>query len=274
MAKSPPAADDTRHHTGKVTDPMRILFLNQAPSKPSYDVPRIEALLNSYASPGTKIEIGFPDPYEGSKLYATIGKQSQLNGLHHMMETPSIIRKIFWAQDNGYDGVISSNTFDPGVDGGRLAVKIPVIGPLRTSVNWAATLADRVGITVPLAGHVPYTKRILRAHGLDRVVADVMPIGVYRDAQSRKAEIFETTCGLIRSLVKDKGAEIIVPLGGALIPYIVDPDELAKATGVQVLNTKAISIRFCEACIRFGMTQSAISYPRADIGYDDFTGSA
>ncbi len=249
---------------------MRLMFLNQAP-KASYDVTRIEALLNSYASPGTRIEVAFPDQYEGSQLHETIGKQSALNGLHHMLETPSIIRKIFWAEQNGYDGVISSNTFDPGVDGGRLAVKIPVIGPLRTSVNWAATLADKIGITVPLPTHVPYTRRILRSHGLDRVVADVVPIGVYKDAHQRKDEIFEKTVNLIRGLVDQKGAEIIVPLGGALIPYIVDPDELARATGVQVLNTKAISIRFAEACVHFGMTQSAISYPRANIRYEDFT---
>jgi Asp/Glu/hydantoin racemase len=126
-----------------------------------------------------------------------------------------------------------------------------VIGPLRTSVNCAATLADKVGITVPLPSHVPYTKRILRSHGLDRVVADVLTIGVYKNAEKRKAEIFETTVRLIRGLVDQKGAEIIVPLGGALIPYIVDPEDLAKATGVQVLNTKAISIRFSEACVRF-----------------------
>lgn len=252
---------------------MRLMFLNQAP-RASYDVAKIEALLNGYASPGTRVEVAFPDQYEGSKLHESIGQQSALNGLHHMMETPSIIKKIFWAEQNGYDGVISSNTFDPGVDGGRLAVKIPVIGPLRTSVNWAATLADKVGITVPLPTHVPYTRRILRAHNLDRFVADVLPIGVYKDAARRKAEIFETTVKLIRSLVDQKGAEIIVPLGGALIPYIVDPAELARETGVQVLNTKAISIRFAEACVQFGMTQSELSYPRANIRYDDFTSTS
>jgi len=31
--------------------------------------------------------------------------------------------------------VIVSNTFDPGVDGGRLAVEIPVIGVLRASMH-------------------------------------------------------------------------------------------------------------------------------------------
>src|SRR5215469_10791924 len=144
--------------------PMRIMFLNQAPQRSAaYEVAKIEAQLNSYASPGTKVEIVFPDDYEGAQLYETIGSQSVLNGLHHMMETPAIVRKIFWAAENGYDAVISSNTFDPGVDGGRLAVSIPVIGLLRTSMHAALTLADRVGITVPLAGHIPYTWRILRA---------------------------------------------------------------------------------------------------------------
>src|SRR3981081_2055216 len=149
---------------------MRILFVDQQPrtekSQQPYDIMAIEKLLNSYASPGTKVEIGFPDDFPGSQVILAIGGQSTLNGLHHMMETPAIVRKIFWAAENGYDAVISSNTFDPGVDGGRLAVNIPVIGLQRTAMHAALTLADRVGITVPLASHLPYTRRILRSYGL------------------------------------------------------------------------------------------------------------
>jgi Asp/Glu/hydantoin racemase len=251
---------------------MRIMFLNQAPAKSShYDTAAIEAQLNSYASPGTKVEIIFPDDYEGARLFDSIGAQSMLNGLHHMMEVPSIVKKIFWAADNGYDAVISSNTFDPGVDGGRLAVDIPVIGLLRTGMHAACVLADRVGITVPLAPHVPYTWRILRTYGLDRFVSDIRPIGVYgKDVDRRKKEIFGITEKLINGLVKETRAEIILPLGGALIPYVVDPVDLANATGVQVLNTKAIGIRFAEMCVNFGWTQSAVTYPRAKLSSDDF----
>jgi allantoin racemase len=253
---------------------MRILMLNQAPRQkdkhPAYDVTAIDKLVNSYASPGTKIEIGFPDEFDGSDVFHTLGAASNLNGLHHMMETPAIVKKIVWAAENGYDAVVSSNTFDPGVDGGRLAVDIPVIGPLRTSVHAALTLADRVGITVPLASHVPYTRRILRAYGLESFITGIKPIGVYgKDVRSRKTEIFESTAKLIRSLVED-GAEIIVPLGGALIPYVVDPADLAKATGVQVINTKIVCIRFAEMCVTFGMTQSALTYPRGKLKSEDF----
>ena len=251
---------------------MRIMFLNQAPKRSAhYDAAVIEAQLNSYASPGTKVEIQFPDDHEGAQVFEALGGQSALNGLHHMMEAPAIIKKIFWAAQNGYDAVISSNTFDPGVDGGRLAVDIPVIGLLRTSMHAALTLADRVGITVPLPPHVPYTWRILRTYGLDGFVSDIRPIGVYgKDIDKRKNEIFEVTTKLIRGLIDETRAEIILPLGGALIPYVVDPADLAKATGVQVLNTKAIGIRFAEMCVTFGMTQSALTYPRAKLKYEDF----
>jgi allantoin racemase len=253
---------------------MRILMLNQAPMtakrRPSYDVEEIEELVNSYASPGTKIEIGFPDDFAGSDVFPSLGAESKLNGLHHMVETPAIVRKIVWAQENGYDAVVSSNTFDPGVDGGRLAVSIPVIGPLRTSMHAALTLADRVGITVPLATHVPYTKRILRAYGLESFVSGMKPIGIYgKDLKQRKAEIFDVTVKTIRSLI-DEGAEIILPLGGAIIPYVVDPSDLAQAAGVQVINTKVVSIRFAEMCVAFKMTHSAITYPRGTLTSGQF----
>jgi Asp/Glu/hydantoin racemase len=255
---------------------MRILFVDQSPrsetKKPPYQVEAIEKQLNSYASPGTKVEIGFPDDFQGARVMEVLGAQSGLNGLHHLMEAPSIVRKIFWAEQNGYDAVISSNTFDPGVDGGRLAVGIPVIGLCRTAMHAALTLSDRVGITVPLAPHVPYTWRILRSYGLDRFVSDIKPLGVYgADIAQRKDEIFKIAVKLIRSLVDDTRAEIIIPLGGALIPYVVDPAELARATGVQVLNTKAIGIRFAEMCVALGMSQSALTYPRMKLKYEDFT---
>ena len=254
---------------------MRILFVDQQPrtekSVQPYDIAKIEALLNSYASPGTKVEIGFPDDYAGSQLMNTIGGQSKLNGLHHMMETPSIVRKIFWAAENGYDAVISSNTFDPGVDGGRLAVNIPVIGLHRAAMHAALTLADRVGITVPLAPHVPYTWRLMRTIGLDGFISDIRPIGIYgADISQRGKEIFDTTVKVMRGLLDETRAEILLPLGGAIIPYVVDPKDLAKAVGAQVLNTKAVGIRFAEMCVACGMTQSAITYPKARLSYGDF----
>ncbi len=187
------------------------------------------------------------------------------------MAAPALVSKIFWAQQNGYDAVIQSNTFDPGVEGGRLAVTIPVIGPFRTAMHTALMLCDRIGVTTPLASDVPQTRRILRAYGLESFVADIKPVGVYsKDIQKRKNELLDAAAKVMRSLAVDSGAQIIVPLGGALIPYVVDPNDLAQAAGVPVLNTKAIAIRFAEACVAFGMAQSPVGYPHAALKMQDF----
>jgi len=253
---------------------MRILFLNKMPRNAAiYDVAGVEAQLNTYASPGTRVELGFPDNFAGSQVEKTLGSQAMLNGLDHMMEVPALIRKIMWAAENGYDAVIQSNTFDPGVDGGRLVVTIPVIGPFRTTLHTAATLADRIGITVPLASHIPYTWRLLRTMGMTSHVTDIRALGIYSsDIKERREEITGKAVDLIRGLVEDTGAECIIPLGGALIPYVVDPAELQERAEVPVLNTKAISIRFAEMCVSLGLSHSPRTYPRAKLSYADLVG--
>ncbi|MFM1816079.1 MAG: hypothetical protein RLZ98_2774 [Pseudomonadota bacterium] len=250
---------------------MKILFLNKAPRKGAhYDVERIEALLNSYASAGTKIEIGFPDDFPGAKVQEVIGNQSKLNGLDHMMDVPSLIRKIVWAAENGYDAVIQSNTFDPGVDGGRLVVDIPVIGPLRTTIHAACVLSDRIGITVPLSSHVSYTWRLLRQIGMAHLVTGIRPLEIYgADLMSRKDEITEKAAGLIRGLVQDTGAEAVIPLGGALIPYVVDPAVLQEQAGIPVYNTKSVSIRYAEMCVSLGLRHSPLTYPPVKVSASD-----
>jgi Asp/Glu/hydantoin racemase len=181
-----------------------------------------------------------------------------------------MVRKIYWASQNGYEAVIQSNTFDPGVEQGRLSVRIPVIGLFKTSLHVGLTLADRIGITVPLASHVPYTWRILRAYEMDKYVSSIKPIGIYgSDVQTHKQEIFQRMTDLISESVRDCGAEIILPLGGALIPYVVDPMDLQEATGIQVLNTKAIGIRHAEMCVNLGLLHSEFTYPPVKLSSDD-----
>lgn len=256
---------------------MRIMFLSQSPQRPGTEREHDEtqALLRSYASPGTQLELHYPDDYPGARVFEEMGAQTNLTGLHHALETPSIVQKTVWAAENGFDAVIQSNTFDPGVEAARMAVRIPVIGLFRATLHAATTLADRVGITVPLEGHVPHTWRILRTYGMDRFVTDIQPIRVYGlDLKPRKEEILNLTVDIMRGIVDKTRAEILIPLGGALFPYVVDPVDLERLVGVPVLNTKSIGIRFAETCVGLGMTHSARTYPPANMRYEDFVSKA
>ena len=253
---------------------MRIMFLSQSPRPANGEAEheRVQALLRSYASPGTELDLDYPDDFPGARVFVEMGDRTALSGLHHTMEAPALIRKAVWAEEHGYDALIQSNTFDPGVEASRLAVRIPVIGVQRASLHFAATLADRIAITVPLEGHVPHTWRIIRSYGLQNFVLDIRPVGVYgANLLERQDEIQQRAADLMKALIRDTGAEAILPLGGALIPYVVSPSALEKEVGVPVINSKLVGIRFAETCVAGGTTHSARTHPYAHVKYEDFT---
>jgi hypothetical protein len=79
---------------------------------------------------------------------------------------------------------------------------------------------------------------------------------------------------VMRGMVEDVRPEMIIPLGGALVPYVVDPKDLERQVGVPVMNTKTVAIRFAETCHAIGLTQSPIAYPKVNLSYEDFQSMA
>jgi Asp/Glu/hydantoin racemase len=243
---------------------MKIMFLNHQPRQPGVRAEvtddEIQAGLNKMCSPGTTIETHWPDDYPGARAKVVMDAENVQNGLDHIMEHFPLMRKIKWAEENGFDAVLQSNTFDPGVEGARLLVRIPVIGVTRTALHVAATLGTRIGVTVPLACHVKEVQNAIHMYRMDNFVTDVRPIGIYgRGIAKRRDEITGKTIDLMKGLVND-GAEVILPLGGALIPIVIDPVVLEKAIGAPVLNTKSIGIAYTEMCVRLKLIHSPLAY--------------
>jgi len=257
---------------------MRIFFMNPNPRDPSAasdGAGRSQEINRSYASPGTEIDFGQPEDYVGAKVLVKIAGENALPGLHHVISTTNFIRKVVWAQEQGYDAVVQSNTFDPGVEAARLAVRIPVIGVMRVALHTASVLAHRIAVTVPFQSHVHETWRIIRSYGLENFIVDIRPIGLYPGNMGTAKNLENKCVEVMREMAQASSAEYIVPLGGALIPYVVAPKVLEEAVGVPVLNTKIAAIRFAEMCVNAGMSQSYIAYPRVEsVGYEDFNRAA
>ena len=251
---------------------MRIMALNQSPMRPGIDRNRVEAQLRAYASPGTVIDLVYPDDFPGAAIFEQLGDQENaLSGLHHALETPSLIRKTVWAQENGYDAVIQTNTFDPGVEAARMAVSIPVIGLLRSSLHVASIVAHRIGIMVPLDGHVARTRELLRMYGMESSVCGMRVLRRYgKSLESQREDLTAESVRVMRELVTEDGAEVILPLGAALIPKVVDPRTLEPQVGVPVLNTRWIGVRTAEMCVDLGMSQSPVAYPLAKVGSEAY----
>jgi len=103
---------------------------------------------------------------------------------------------------------------------------------------------------------------------LDGFVSDIRPLGIYgKDIAERKNEIFEkppTSSRMISGPRRDiRARRRAHSLRG-------QSDDLAKATGAQVLNTRR-SVSACRMVRRLRPDQSAITYPKAKLSYDDFT---
>ena len=207
---------------------------------------RIVDQLTSYGSAGTTIEFGYPEDLGGGDVLHHIRKEKALAGLHHILETPALVKKVIEAERDGFDAVMQTNTFDPGVEACRLAVRIPVIGVMRAALHFAACLCDRFAITVPLDSYVPYVARTVESYRMTHCVTAIRAIKLFEvgDLKNHHAAILERTVAEARQLVAD-GAEALLPLAASLIPYAVSPQEVEREIGVPVINTLGRGYSLC-----------------------------
>jgi Asp/Glu/hydantoin racemase len=219
-------------------------------------------LLESYASPGTTFELAYPEDLGGGEVLSLLEERKALSGLHHILETPALVKKAIEAERLGFDAVMQSNTFDPGVEASRLAVRIPVIGLLRASLHFTASICDRFGLIVPLETHMPHTMRLVQTYGMSTFVCGIKTIGLYDagELSSYHDIIIERTVAAARDLVQ-QGAQAIIPLGGKVYPYVVTPEELEPQIGVPVVNTKAVGVSYAELMVRSKISHSQKAYP-------------
>ena len=254
---------------------MKIMFLSYSPrgkSRDSFDN-ETQRQLESYASPGTEIVLAAPEDQGGGAVDKRLSAEMAINGLHHLLRVPALIKKVVEAERDGFDAVIQSNTYDPGVEQARLAVRIPVVGVLRASCHVAACLAHRVGITILLESMLPYTRSILREYGLTPLISGIKALNMYETGDLAKVRepIKQKVIQLAKEL-KAEGAEVVIPLGGRVFPGAISCEEIETEAGIPILNTKAIGIQFAEMLVRNRMSHSPLAYPcKIPLAPEDFT---
>jgi Asp/Glu/hydantoin racemase len=203
---------------------MRIMILNHQPKReggPQYEA-RVAELLGSYASAGTALEFHYPEDLGASEVTSHLRKSQALAGLHHALETPALVKKIIEAERSGFDAVVQSNTFDPGVEVARCAVRIPVVGVLRASCHFAATLCDRFGVITPLDSHAVYARRLIENYRMGRFMSGIKAINTYEvgDLAAHHDLLVERLVAVGKQLIAE-GAHALIPLGARLVPYVV-----------------------------------------------------
>lgn len=127
------------------------------------------------------------------------------------LAAPDTIRQCVLAERDGADAIVIDCMGDPGVRPAREVVKIPVLGPMETSMHTAAMLGTKISIVTVAESVVPMLENLGRLYGVkDRMtpirVIDLPVLELDKDIERTKALLSEAS----EAAVKEDGADVII----------------------------------------------------------------
>ena len=159
----------------------------------------------------------------------------------------------------GFDAVVGTAFLDNGLDAARELVDIPVVGPAKTTLYMAATLAHRFAV-ISAAGDLPrHVRACAKQLGVaDRLVGTPALACTVADLLHDEARSLELMTTEGRRLIEEAGAEAIVLGCGASTGMAA---RLGDALGVPVLDPGLVAAKYAEMLVALGLSQSKRAYP-------------
>ena len=181
------------------------------------------------------------------------------------LAAPYFIQAFRQAEKEGYDAVVPLGMLEIGVDGGKSAVDIPIIGPTESCLHVAALLGDRFGMIVYHPTAIPVSRAIVRRYGMESWIAGIRSVGFYvTDLAANRDQMVENFIAEARALIKENGAEVIIPFGISQCPVYIKPDWLSRELGgVPVVEGIGAPIRMAAMLASMGLRQSRIRWPKS-----------
>lgn len=167
------------------------------------------------------------------------------------------------AEAEGYDAVVPLGMLDLGVDGGRSAVDIPVIGPAQACLHIAALIGERFGLIGYNPEGIPRHRVQVRGYGMEGWIAGYRSVNLeLKDMAANRDAMVETFVAEAKALITEDGADVIIPNGVSQCPVHIKPDWLsAELGGVPVVEGIGAPIRIAAMLAGLGLKQSRIRWP-------------
>jgi allantoin racemase len=177
---------------------------------------------------------------------------------------PAFVDAFREAERQGYDAIVPLGTLDLGVDAGRCAVDIPVIGPFEAMLHVASLLGERFGVIVYSDQHLPNGYRNVARYGMQHKIAGWRSSGVdlpdiARNQQLQKERFLVSA----RELVDRERADVILPMGITQCPVNMEPGWLSKELGVPVVEGIGAPIRIAGLLASLGLRHSRKYWPKS-----------
>jgi len=184
------------------------------------------------------------------------------SGLTRLFDELFVVKKVMWAERQGYDAVIVNCFGDPGVNAARHVVRIPVIGPGEATLHVASMLGRCISILSPgdpSCCTKPSQPRIF--DDLRFEIASVRHIGPMADIQKDFDKTYSIILDKAKECIKEDGAHVIV-FGCTVMSFNRLAEKLQKDIGITVLDASSTALAMAELLVNKNLTQSPKAYPK------------
>lgn len=170
--------------------------------------------------------------------------------------TDGAVERIILAESEGYDAVVVSCTYDPGVFEARGVVDIPVIGTLESALLTSLMMGQMFSLVCPGPDQVVVSvlRRMVHTFGLSARCASLRHIGIVaRDLYPDVTPVEEVVTLLQEAASRcvDDGAEVIVP-GCSIIGAIYTNslgDEPQNVIGAPIIDPQVVAFKTAEMMV-------------------------
>lgn len=204
----------------------------------------------------SEVQVGIVDVEASPYFYGMTPAEIQL-------VAPAYIESFKRAEREGYNAVVPLGMLDLGVDGGKSAVDIPVVGPCEACLHLASLIGDRFGLIVYHQSLLAFSRAIVRRYGMENHVVGFGVSGFdLPDLAAHHEEVVKNFVSEARRLV-DQGAEVIIPMGISQCPVHIKPGWLQEQLGVPVVEGIGAPIRMAALLASLGLKQSRARWPKS-----------
>lgn len=221
---------------------------------PPEEYQRRADVARSYST--SEIEVGIVDTQASPYFYGMTPTEIQL-------VAPAYIESFRQAEKQGYGAVVPLGMLDLGVDGGKSAVDIPVVGPMEAALHIACLLGDRFGLIIYHEKLLAFNRAIVRRYGMEERIVGFGVSGFdLPDLAAHRDEVVQNFVSEAKKLVAN-GAEVIIPMGISQCPVHIKPDWLQAQLGVPVVEGIGAPIRMAAMLAGLGLKQSRLRWPKS-----------
>ena len=192
------------------------------------------------------------------------GPASIESAFDEALALPDTIAKILQAERDGADAVVIDCMGDPGMDAGREATGITVLGPAQVAMHLAAMLGHRFSIVTVLDAVVPLLDDLARKYGLAEKLCSIRVVDIPVLELTDHARMVRSLADEAIRAVEEDGAHAIVfgctGMRGCAAGLKTTLEERGYP-GIPVIDPVVAAFKIAEALVDLGLTPSKRTYP-------------